>query len=358
MSGIPLPRNWAAYRAYPGGKFDNKINTLYTYARGAPGLFPGNDRERGYEALMGALGNLYGLKIDYYVAVDLNSFRDTVNTLGGVVVDVQIPVYDPVYPSADGRGNLKLYVPPGMQWMNGQRALAFARSRHGSSDFDRAARQQRVVTSVRDQTDLSSLFAPGVIDKLLRQVTKSVRTNIPARMIPKLISLAQEIDLDRRDNLVLSSSAYGRVCYPCPPSGLWMLIANPSNIRRAVQNVLAGNVKAAKERKSIEDEGAVVHVLNGAGGTNTKATNIADALAARGMNAIVPPIADGRADTNDYKNTVITVYNGAAGDLPLTIRKLRQSFKGAEVVEADDAEQLANVVVIVGSKTRPLKGRR
>jgi LCP family protein required for cell wall assembly len=356
MSGIPLPRDWAAYRAY-GGKYTDKINTLYTAAR-ASRLFPGSDKERGYQALMGALGQLYGLKIDYYVAVDLNSFRETINTLGGVVVDVQVPVYDPDYPSADGRGSLKLYVPPGMQWMNGQRALAFARSRHGSSDFDRAARQQRVVTSVRDQTDLSSLFAPGVIDKLLKQVTKHVRTNIPARMIPKLISLAQEIDLDRRDNLVLSSSAFGRVCYPCPPNGYWMLIANPANIKRAVQNLLSGNVKAAKERKSIASEGAVVHVLNGAGGSNAKTTNIADALRSRGMNAMVPPIAEGRADNDDYKDTVITVYNGAGADMAKTLKKLRATFKGAQVVEADDSEQVANIAVIVGKKTKPIKRQR
>src|SRR5688500_15224058 len=199
MSGIPLPRSWAAARAYPNGRFNDKINTLYTYARGAPGLFPGNDRERGYEALMGALSELYGLKIDYYVAVDLNSFRGVINdVLKGVIVDVQVPVYDPQYPSADGRGNLKLYVPPGMQYMNGQRALAYSRSRHGSSDFDRAARQQRLFSSVRDQLDLSSLFAPGVIDKLVKQVTRHVRTNIPPKMIPRLVSLAQEVDLDRR----------------------------------------------------------------------------------------------------------------------------------------------------------------
>ena len=309
---------------------------------------------------MGALGQLYGLKIDYYVAVDLNSFRDTITELGGVIVDVQLPLYDDVYPSADGRGNLKLYVPPGMQKMNGQRALAYARSRHGvgSSDFDRAARQQRVVTSLRDQTNLSSLFAPGVIDRLVKQVTKSVRTNIPAKMIPKLVSLAQEIDLDRRDNLVLSSAAYGRICYPCPPSGQWVLKANPTNIKRAVQNLLSGNVKAAQERKSIENENAIVHVLNGAGGSNTKVTNIADALTARGMNAVVPPIAEGHADGDDYTDTVITIYNGAAGDLPLTLKKLQQTFKDADVVEADDSGQLANIVVIVGSKTKALRPPR
>ena len=231
MSGVPLPG---------GGTFDGKINTLYTTARLRPGEFAGNDRDRGYRALMGALSALYGIKIEYYASVDLNSFRDTINVLGGVIVDVQTPVYDTEYSAADGRGKLKLYMPPGMQFMNGQRALAYARSRHETSDFDRAARQQRLFSSVRDQTDLSALFAPGVLDKLLKQVTKHVTTNIPPRMIPRLVSLAQEVDLDRRVNLVLMPPTFGRECYPCPPSGLYLMKPNIPRIRQAVQNVFAG----------------------------------------------------------------------------------------------------------------------
>ena len=73
------------------------------------------------------------------MAVDLSSFRDIIDQLGGVVIDVQNPVYDAKYPADDGRGNLKLYIPPGMQYMNGQQALAYARSRHATSDFDRPA---------------------------------------------------------------------------------------------------------------------------------------------------------------------------------------------------------------------------
>jgi hypothetical protein len=42
--------------------------------------------------------------------------------------------------------------------------------------------------------------------------------------------------------------------------------------------------------------------------------------------------------------------------MPLTVKKLRQTFKKAQVVEADDPEQRAHVVVIVGEKTKPLKG--
>ncbi len=310
-AGIPLPRNWPAYSAF-GGAYNNKINTLYTVARGRPDLFPGNDKERGYNALMGALGELYGLDIDYYVAVDLNSFRSVVNTLGGVVVDVQLPVYDDGYPSDDGRGKLKLYIPPGMARMNGQQALAYARSRHATNDFDRSARQQRVITSVRDQTDLDSILQPGVIDDLIKQFRKDIKTNIPPKLIPAMLSLAQDIDLDRRENLVLSDSAgYSSVCYPCGPSGLWMLKAKPALIKQAAQNVFSNSRQEARTINRLEEEGAIVHVLNGQGGANTKAINIAAYLAAAGINAVVPPINDGKAESKDYTSTVITVYNDA-----------------------------------------------
>ncbi len=357
--GVPLPSSWPAARAL-GGKYNNKINTLYTVARGRSDWFPGNDRERGFEALMGALGTLYGLDIDYYVAVDLSSFRNVVNTLGGVVVDVQLPVYDPEYPADDGRGKLKLYIPPGMAKMNGQQALAYARSRHTTSDFDRSARQQRVITSVRDQTDLAALLEPGVLTELAKEFRKDVKTNIPPKLLPGLLSLAQEIDLDRRENLVLSDGAgFQTVCYPCGPQGLWALKPDVGKIRSAVQNVFSTNRQQARAINQIEAEGAVVHVLNGYGGTNLKAIGVAGYLAQAGMSAVVPPVADGKADSKDYKGTLITAYNGAEESMPETLKKLKRAFKdkGQEVVNVDDPEQEADFVVVVGEKTDGLKPR-
>ncbi len=356
-AGIPLPRSWPAYSEF-GGAYNNKINTLYTVARGRPDLFPGSDSQRGFEALMGALGELYGLDIDYYVAVDLSSFRSVVNTLGGVVVDVQLPVYDTGYPSDDGRGKLKLYIPPGMTRMNGQQALAYARSRHATNDFDRSARQQRVITSVKDQTDLSSILQPGVLGELIKQFKKDVKTNIPPKLVPAMLSLAQDVDLDRRENLVLSDAAgYSSICYPCGASGLWMLKARPSLMREAAQNVFANSKQQARTINELEAEGAIVHVLNGQGGTNLKAINIAAFLAGIGMDAVVPPVADGKADSKDYVGTLITVYNGAAEVMPETVSRLKRVFKdkGAELIFADDPDQTADIVVIVGEKTGKLK---
>ncbi len=355
-SGVPLPRSWGAYNAL-GGKYNNKINTLYYQARANPSLFPGNDKERGYKGLMGALGELYGLDIKYYVAVDLNSFRAVVNTLGGVIVDVQLPVMDDSYATGDGRGKLKLYIPPGMTRMNGQEALAYARSRHGSDDFDRSARQQRVITSVREQTDIDSLLQPGVLTDLIKELKKEVKTNIPPKLVPAMLSLAQKVDLDRRENLVLGSSRYVETCYPCGSSGLWMLKAKPSAIRQAVQNVFSTSRAQQRAINTIADEGAVVHVINGQGGPNTKAVNIASHLGKKGIAALVPPLNGGRADAEDYGATVITFYNGAEDSMPETATRLKRTFKdeGRELRYVEDDAAAADIVVTVGAKTKALK---
>ena len=129
---IPLPPTWPA-AAYFGGIYPNKVNSIWTYAEGAPDLFPGTDATRGVNALKGTLGYMLGIQIPYYVEVNFSGFRQVVDTLGGVTIDVQIPVTDYDYPTDNGRGAIKLYIPPGIQHMTGEEALAYARSRHATS---------------------------------------------------------------------------------------------------------------------------------------------------------------------------------------------------------------------------------
>ena len=75
------------------------------------------------------------------------------------------------------------------------------------------------------------------------------------------------------------------------------------------------------------------------------------------MDAVVPPVADGKADSKDYTSTLITVYNGAEEVMPETVQRLKRVFKddGAEVVFADDPDQGADIVVTVGEGTEQLK---
>ena len=144
---VPLP---ASAQGVFGSVYAGKINSLWTNARNRPDAFPGTGNARGYNAIKETLGTLYHLNIQYYVMVNFQGFKKVVDTLGGVTIDVQNPVVDDRYPADDGT-DLRVYIPAGVQHMTGAQALVYARSRHGSNDFDRASRQQRVILSIRQQ---------------------------------------------------------------------------------------------------------------------------------------------------------------------------------------------------------------
>jgi LCP family protein required for cell wall assembly len=351
---LPIPRQWPAHGTY-GGIYPYPINTLYTSTRINPDLWaPSVERGKGFAALKGVLGELYGLTIDYYVAVDLKSFREVIDTLGGTMIDVQNPVFDYHYPADDGRsGHMKLYIPPGIQFMRGTEALAYARARKLTSDFDRAARQQRVITSLRDQVDLSALLAPGVIEELLKTLRSNIRTDVPPGKLPKLAQLAQEIDLDQRISLVLTPPYYGAECYlaaACPND--YQLVANVDRIRSEVRDLFKADRAEARQRERLIDEGAVVHVLNGTRSTNQRATRVADVLAGLGLDASVPPIAGGAADSDDSRQAVLIAWNGAADTMPLAGEVLARTMK-VRVESREDPLVTADYTLIVGSTTEP-----
>jgi LCP family protein required for cell wall assembly len=352
MTNIPLPPEWPAARRYAGGAYPNKINSLYTIARHAPSLFPGSDSQRGFIALKGALGELYGLDVKYYIAVDFQGFVDTVEALGGVTVDVQVPVRDIHYPASDGRGSLNLYIPPGIHHFNGREALAYARTRHATSDFDRAQRQQRVITSIREQTDLASLLAPGRIEALFRALRKAVKTDIPPELFPRLVSLAQAIDLDELRSVVFTPPRYGRVCYPCPPTNLYLVLPKIGAIRTTVKEAFTADPAVEKRRQRIEAEAAPVSVIRGSPNQGQE-EQISGHLQSQGIDATVPTANGGLADRTDYQQTVIRAYNGAAERYPETVKLLAELF-GTPVEPLDDTSQTAAFVIVTGGLTPTL----
>lgn len=352
---VPFPPSWEGVTSLYGTTYAGKINALYTEARNRGDPFTGSDAQRGYIAIKGALSELYQLDIQYYLAVDLGGFVSVIDTLGGVIIDVQTPVTDPHYPSDDGRAGLKLYVPAGIGYMDGAETLAYARARHETSDFDRAERQQRVIASVRAQTDLARLLEPGVLQGLLETFSEDVDTDIPPELFPQLLTLAQGIDLNERVSLVLAAPTYSTVCYPCPGSGLYELQANVPAIREAVAGIFTTTAEAAQRRQRLASEAGVVHVLNGTPAANTAAARISEALARMGIDATVPPIAGGRADRPTYTSTVVTVYNGREAALPETVAFLQETFAVTVQTETDPT-RTADIVVIVGSATQPIDG--
>ena len=343
---VPLPREWRAYGFY-GGVYPAKINSLWSRARGQSNLFPGSkSRERGFNALKGALGELYQIDIPYYIEVDFNGFKKIVDTFGGVAIDVQTPVSDDHYPIGAGN-SYNLYIPSGFQHMDGTEALAYARARHKTSDFDRAQRQQRVITSLRQQVDPASLLEPGRLEALISTLKSSIHTDIPAELFPALVSLAGQVDAKEVRSLVFTPPTYQVECLSC-----YSLTPKLKAIRRAVRNVFKVDKALEQTRVKVGEEGAVIWVLNGSGIAG-QAANIADYLDYLGMNATVPTAGGGRANRSNHQQSVVTVYNGAETEMVETIAAL-EGVLGVKVALKNDPLVAADAIVITGAATPSL----
>ena len=336
--GVPLPPIPA--RSVFGATWDRKINALFGQARARPDLFPGG----GYEGLKQTLSYLYGIPVNYFVEVDFGGFKTVVDALGGVTVNVQVPVVDDYYPGDDG--TLRVYIPTGVQHMTGSQALVYARSRHGSSDFDRASRQQRVLLSLRQQADFATLIQR--LPDLVQSTSKAVKTDFPIGKLPQLIDLASRIDIANVRSFVFSPPYYGVEGYP---GGIYTLTPNVPRIRAAVATAFDFDPRVEAQRQAVAQESAQVWVLNGTGGAGTAAT-VAGYLDFRGVAASAP---NQRPQTGSVPaDTIIRVYNGAETRLPLTMALLEEVF-GVTALPVTDPAVRADVVITTGRKTPALE---
>ncbi len=339
---VPTPPG-PARRAF-GPVYSRKINAWLTQVRGRADLFPGNGATRGYNGLKAIMGNLYNLDIKYFIEVDFDGFRNVVDKMGGVTINVQVPVSDDRFPA---EGSLRrIYIPSGIQHMNGAEALRYARSRHSSNDFDRGARQQRVLTSLREQADPQALI-PRLPD-LVKALKTAVKTDIPVSQLAPLIGLASDIDTKDIRSYVFAPPFYQKE-YLSSPRG-YIIVPNVSKIRAAVKSAFTTDPADEAERQKLAQEAAVVWVLNGTtdGGRGTR---LAGYLDWRGLAASAPRQKPPGAVP---ANTKIVAYNGALAEFPDTVTYLQDTF-GVTVTEATDPAVRTDFIVTVGKQTPDLE---
>jgi LCP family protein required for cell wall assembly len=185
---LSIPRD--LYVTLPSGLL-GRVNTAHFFAEAdAPGTGP--------EAAMATIRSNFGVDVHHYVRLDLIGFVRIVDALGGIDVDVPAPLIDYEYPTYD-YGTTVVEFEAGPQHMDGERALAYARIRHGSSDFLRAERQQLVIQAI-----FNRLLSPGAWVRL-PQVVTAIGTTIDTDLSPfEMVRLAPTLlrvgpsGLDRR----------------------------------------------------------------------------------------------------------------------------------------------------------------
>ncbi|OQA38856.1 MAG: putative transcriptional regulator YvhJ [Chloroflexi bacterium ADurb.Bin325] len=295
---------------------DMKITSVYPTGEviGYPG---------GGAALLGdTVKELIGYPIDYYVRINFEGFIGIIDLIGGVEIDVPMEIYDDKYPDNNYGYEPPVHFLPGLQTMDGERALKYARTRHSSSDYARAARQQQVIMAIKDK-----VTQPGVMASLLPRLpglaiamANSVETDMP---IDKAIALARTVEQADLANVtrIVIDSKMGQVIPNDPKLG-YILVPDLNKIRAAAAAIFAdeavGPSPEESARQVILDEAARITVLNGTQEKGLAAKTQA-MLVTNGYNVVTV----GNADRADYAETWLVTYGDAA---PATVEALVQRF--------------------------------
>jgi LCP family protein required for cell wall assembly len=173
------------------------------------------------------VSNVTGQPLHYYVRIDFNGFVEFIDEIGGIDVNVERSFTDYQYPDGPDQYQFVSFE-EGEQHMDGDTALKYARSRHGTngeaSDFARSKRQQNVIVSVKEKILTPSLLLnPKKIITLYDTVKESVETNITTKEMALLAKLAFKVDTENITNTVLSTGP-GSPLYATSINGAYMIL--------------------------------------------------------------------------------------------------------------------------------------
>ncbi|MEO8785108.1 MAG: LCP family protein [Candidatus Saccharimonadales bacterium] len=156
-----------------------------------------------------------GIPIQYYALINYTAFKDAVNAVGGIAVNIQSPdprgLFDPNIEISDG-GPLKM--PNGNNSLNGQQALNLARARGDSyysygfpqSDFDRTEHQRQMLVALGVKSKTAGVVAnPIKVNKLFAAIGKNVKTDLSFANVLRLNQLTKDIDLAHIKSLTIAN---------------------------------------------------------------------------------------------------------------------------------------------------------
>ncbi|PGU84296.1 LCP family protein [Bacillus cereus] len=146
---LSIPRD--TYTYIPIEKKKDKITHAHAFGSAK------NGKNGGPQASIDAVEKLMNVPVDYFVKFNFKSFIKIVDDLGGVEVDVPVE-----FTEQDSNDNAEaIHLEKGVQKLNGEEALALARTRHIDSDAMRGQRQQLVIEAI-----LKKLTSVGSVTKV------------------------------------------------------------------------------------------------------------------------------------------------------------------------------------------------
>jgi LCP family protein required for cell wall assembly len=338
---VSIPRDlWVKIPALPaGGVMWGKINSAYTIGIDRSN-YP-NVRAQwktptgGGDLAAATVGQVTGQHVDAWMAVDFKAFRDVVDALGGVEVTVPKALDDPYYPKGEHGGYKHIHFNAGRQFMNGEQALEYARSRETTNDFDRSARQQLIMVAVRQR--VLTLGAMPKLFGLMGALQDNVRTNLRPGDMRQLAALFGDkswlIGHAGIDNTNFLRNTFS-------PDGQYILLPRDESYA-TLQHFLA----SALPDRSLLKAAIPFQVMDGSRSYSlpwpmTPARVVTPLLANLGWKATVGPAGKSRART--------TIFDGSAGSATDTVNWLK-AFFDADVVTTPAPATGPAVSVVLGT---------
>lgn len=193
VSLLGLPRDLSDFPLPGGTVYRQKLNSLYVAIQGNPSRYGGTAGAEPEAVLAGVIGNVVGVPIDYWAAIDMDGFAAMIDAVGGVDIYVEDAICDAGYRQLGLRG---FEAAAGWWHMTGPQALGLARVRHdaGGSDFQRMRRQQDLLVAIRD-----AIVGAGADGDPLAWIGRvpTIRTNLPPELIVAAGATAATISAGR-----------------------------------------------------------------------------------------------------------------------------------------------------------------
>ena len=119
-----------------------------------------------------AIAESFGVQPDRYIRLNFEGFVALIDAVGGITIDVEHALVDHNYPTEDF-GVMTVEFEAGHQHMSGERALIYARTRYADDDYQRAHRQQQVISAL-----LGKLIIPIYWPSALAVLHQYVQTDL------------------------------------------------------------------------------------------------------------------------------------------------------------------------------------
>jgi LCP family protein required for cell wall assembly len=306
-----------------------------------------------------------GIPIDYSVLVDYGAFRDAVDAVGGITIDIQSPDPRGLY---DAYTHLKL--PNGEVTLTGQEALNLARARGDGSagdvsygflgtDFTRTMYQRKMVIAIVKKADTIGVLAnPIKISSLVNAVGTNVKTDLTLQDVLRLAQIGRSLNLNSIGSYTYSSTSTGTpksqallTDYTDPSSGEESLIPSAGigqygQLQNYYQQLTSSN--------PIVKEDASIVILNGTN-VNGLAKKAEGILQANKLTNITIANAN-----NNYAQTMIVDQSN--GQAPATRALLQNLFPGTITTSTSSSKEAgeannytAQFVVILGQNSANIK---